>query len=116
MPAKAAVDVGAKRAKAAAAATPPKATVGVGTTHTTDVAVAAVAGGGRPVLSKRPTHYNGGRIYFAPKKGKFGYFRCYKRTADRVEEGVSLNGNGKDAAEAAWEIALNAIDNDPRPR
>ena len=77
---------------------------------------AAAAGDGRPALSKPPTHYNGGRIYFAPKRGKFGYFRCYKRKVDKVETNVAVKANGAIAAKTAWDIALTTIDNDPRPR
>ena len=105
MPAKAAVGAGAKPAKAAKPAKPAK-----------PAKAAAAAGDGRPALSKHPTHYNGGRIYFAPKRGKFGYFRCYKRKVDKVETNVAVKANGAIAAKTAWDIALTTIDNDPRPR
>ena len=84
------------------------------------VAMAAVvakdAPGDTPPLSKRPTSYNGGRIYFAQKRGKFGTFRCYRRSIDKVEKSIALAGARKIHAEEAWNIAINEIDTDPRPR
>ena len=84
------------------------------------VAMAAVvakdAPGDTPPLSKRPTSYNGGRIYFAQKRGKFGTLRCYRRSIDKVEKSIALGGARKIHAEEAWNIAINEIDTDPRPR
>ena len=71
---------------------------------------------GRPALSKEPTHYNGGRLYFTTKKGRFGAFRVYKRSSDKVESIVTVKGKDNKSMNDAWKAALDLVDADPRHR
>ena len=70
----------------------------------------------RPDISFDPTEYAGGKIYYTAKKSKYGTFRCYKRSTDRVEKAISLKGLSKKAKQSAWDEACEAIETDPRPR
>ena len=67
----------------------------------------------RPKFSKKPTPYNGGKIYWSGPKGSL---RVYARTPDdKVEQTVKVDGADKADHERAWSIACAMIESDPRP-
>ena len=67
----------------------------------------------RPPLSKLPTKYNGGTIYYAAGKHAF---RCYKRVGDKVEKHIAIKEKTNKAMKAAWKLCCDTIDADPRAR
>ena len=67
----------------------------------------------RPKYAKKPTPYNGGKIYYSGPKSAL---RVYLRTpCDKVEQTVKIDGEGKADYERAWSIACAMIESDPRP-
>ncbi len=67
----------------------------------------------RPKFAKKPTPYNGGKIYYSGPKSAL---RVYARTPDdKVEKTVKFDGEGKADYERAWSIACAMIESDPRP-
>jgi hypothetical protein len=69
-----------------------------------------------PEVSFSPTAYNGGKIYFAKTKSKYGTFRCYVRIGDKVEKTIAVTEEGRKAVKRAWCACLSSIDTDARPR
>ena len=65
-------------------------------------------------MSRAPTKYNGGKIYYAKGKNRF---RVYPRIGDLVEKVVNgLDWSKTRLMKKKWLEALAFIDNDPRPR
>ena len=64
-------------------------------------------------MSRAPTKYNGGKIYYAKGKNRFRD----PRIGDTVEKVVNgLDWSKTRLMKKKWLDALAIIDNDPRPR
>ena len=62
---------------------------------------------------KSAVHYRGGRIHFSKDKSAW---RVYVRKKDKVEKTVYVDHGCKVEIAARWTVALNLINDDPRPR
>ena len=66
-----------------------------------------------PPISKAPTAYGGGKIYYHKTKNTF---RVYLRVGDKIESNVKgLDWSNKKVMRATWLECCQRIANDPRP-
>ena len=62
----------------------------------------------RPAYSEKPTHYMGGRIYYAGKsKNKF---RVYLKSGDKVEKSVAIGESTRQNKDDAWQYSCALIE------